>query len=435
MKRESVIEAAVQGLLSNRQAADLLGVQPRQVKRLKVRYRAVGAAGMVDGRSGVRPRRRVAKETVEQICRLKATRYADFSVRHFYEYLQQDEGIKDVSYSFVLRWLQRHGLAERAKRRGQYRRRRERRPMVGMRVHLDSSTHRWLGKRHPAWDLTVALDDADGRILSMRFAPEEGTMTSLQALFDVLTRYGRFDELYTDRGSHFCQTSDREKGPDNTQHTEVCRVLRALAIRPLWARSPQARGRSERVFRTLQDRLINELKLLGICSYEAANSYLERVFTKKYNERFAVRPKLDSSAFRALPYVDLHLLLSIHTTRAVRHDFTVLFKGTVLQLPRTVSHSLPGRKVTVHTFVDCSLGVSHDGRLIACFDSQGRALRLPQTLSPATDTNQPRPSLPLPNHRPPDSSDPDFWTSLLQPLADQSPAAVVHRKDLFQPDW
>jgi hypothetical protein len=390
---------------------------------------------VADGRATTSRRRRKPLPTVQTILRLKATRYEDFSVQHFYEYLVEDHGIEDVSYSFVLRLLQRHGLVERAPRKGQYRRRRQRQPMVGMRVHLDSSTHQWLGEQYEAWDLTVALDDADGRMLSARFAPEEGTATTLQALFDVLTRYGRFNELYTDRGSHFCQISNQEKGPDDEQNTQVARVLKALSIRPIWAKTPQARGRGERNFRTLQDRLINELKLHRITDYEAANAYLQDIFIPKFNKRFTVKPRLEGSAFTAVPVDDLHLLLSIHEDRTVRHDFSIPFKTLALQLPPSVPRHLPRQKVIVHTFLDGKLGVSFKGCLLACFTAEGVPLSLPQTRSPLPHANQSRPTPPEASTRPPGPADPGFWDFVNRRQQGKPASPVLSRHDLFRPQW
>lgn len=435
MRRETVIGKAIDGVVTNQQAADLLGVTARQIKRLKGRYRRYEPSGVADGRSTTSRRRRKPLRTVETICVLKETVYQDFSVQHFYEYLIEEHGIDDVSYSFVLRLLQRHGLVERTPRRGQYRRRRPRQPMVGMRVHLDRSTHHWLGEQHEAWDLTVALDDADGRVLSAHFAPEEGTMTTLQALFDVLTHFGRFAELYTDRGGHFCKTTNRHKGPDELQNTQVARVLKALSIRPIWARSPQARGRSERVFRTFQDRLINELKLHRITDYQAANEYLHKVFIPKYNQRFVVKPKLCGSAFTPVPALDLHLLLSTHTARVVRNDYTVMFHTMVLQLPRSAPRGIPGKEVIVHTFLDGTLGVSFQGRLVACFTADGLAVRLPETRSPATLANQPRPTLPGPQTRPPEAFDQSFWRFINRHPRGQPASPVISRHGLFRVRW
>ncbi len=434
--RRTIIKNAVDGVLTNAQAAQVLGLTVRQIKRLKKGYRDSGPSALADGRSARARSPRKSLSTVRKICILKETVYADFSVKHFYEYLTEEHGVADVSYSYVLRLLQRHGLVDKTKRRGTYRRRRERQPMVGMRLHLDSSTHRWLGEERPEWDLTVALDDADGRILSAHFAPEEGTVTSLQALFEVLTCYGRFCELYTDRGSHFCQTSDQQRGPDDEQKTQVARVLKALSIRAIWARSPQARGRSERVFRTLQDRLVNELKLAGITNYDDANDYLNNVFIPKFNRRFTVKPKLEDSAFTALPLLDLHLLLSVQHTRVVRNDFCVHFENRPLQLPSSVSTSLPGCKVVVHTFLDGSLGVSYKGKLIATFTADGQPVRLPETLSPTSDANQPRPTLPEPNRRPPSPSELDLCRFFKHRQAGAKRSSpVISGHDLFLPAW
>jgi hypothetical protein len=221
-------------------------------------------------------RKRIGMRTLRRLCQLRRERYPDFSIQHFWEQATEKHGLR-LSYTWTRLVLQAAGLAEKAPARGKYRRKRERRPLVGMLVHLDGSTHAWL-REQPMQDLILALDDADGRILYGRFWPQEGTRSTFAALHQVLTRYGRFAELYTDRGSHFCRTATAGAPPDDVHATQVARALRALGIRHIRAQSPEARGRSERAFGTIQGRLPQELRAAGITDYAAANPYLETVF-------------------------------------------------------------------------------------------------------------------------------------------------------------
>ena len=247
--------------------------------------------------------------------------------------------------------------------------------MVGMMLHLDGSTHEWL-EGLPPQDLIVMLDDADGRILFARFFEQEGTLSSLVALKHVLVRFGRFCEFYTDRGAHFCRTSTAGEGPDDEQHGQVSRVLRALGIRHILARSPEARGRSERAFGTIQGRLPQELRVAGIRSYPDANAYLEKVFVPDFNRRFTVAPAQPEPAFTPLAGVDLELLLTAQHERIVRNDNTVVFEKLQLQLPTTRDRIHFARcPVLVHQFLDGTLGVSFQGTLVARYDRAGVLLR------------------------------------------------------------
>ena len=279
-----------------------------------------------------------------------------------------------VSYNWLRLMLQEAGVVEREPARGKYRRQRERRPMVGMLVHLDASTHEWLSGL-PMQDLVVALDDADGRILYARFFPQEGTASSFAALESVVHHYGRFCELYTDRGSHFCQGRPAAEMAAE-QHGQVSQALRALGIHQILARSPQARGRSERAFGTIQGRLPQELRYHGIRDYAAANRYLEQHFIADFNRRFTVKPAQPESAFVKLAGVELELVLSSKHERIVRNDNTVTFRNLTLQLPSTRQRIHFVRcPVIVHQFSNGHLGVSYQGRLLARYDSAGQPLQ------------------------------------------------------------
>lgn len=374
MTKKEVMLKAIEGRITWIQAADILGISERHMRRIKTRYEEFGFDALRDHRAGRPRRQRIPLATVEKLLALRRAAYADFSVRHFWEHATEHHDLV-LSYTWTLLTLQAAGLAEKAPARGKYRRRRERRPMRGMLLHLDASTHAWLGKDRPEADLDVMLDDADGRILFARFFDQEGTASTFAALEHVLRRHGRFAELYTDRGSHFCRTSRAGQGPDEVQEGQVTRALRTVGIRQILARSPEARGRSERAFGTIQGRLPQELKLAGITDYEAANRYLDATFVPDFNRRFTVKPAQPESAFVALAGIDLRLMLSSQHDRVVGNDNTVSFNRLVLQLPRSTHRVHYVRcPVLVHEFPDRTLGVSYQGRLLATFSQQGDLL-------------------------------------------------------------
>ena len=243
--------------------------------------------------------------------------------------------------------------------------------MRGMLIHIDGSTHEWI-EGIPMQDLIVVLDDADGKILYASFFPQEGTFSTLKALEHVLIRYGRFCELYHDRGSHFGRTSHAGEAPDEEQNGQVSRVSKTVGIRQIFARSPQARGRSERAFGTIQGRLPQELRVSGISKYGKANGYLQKIFVPKFNRQFTVKPAQEESAFVPLVGLDLKLLLSIQEERIVKNDNTVSYKNLVLQIPQTDQRPHYVRcPVIVHEFLNSTLGISYQGRLLAEFDADG----------------------------------------------------------------
>lgn len=370
MTVKEVMVKAIDGQISWIQAAEIVGITARHMRRLKHRYQAEGYKGLVDQRGGKPRRKRIPVATIQQICRLKREVYPDFTVRHFWEHATEKHQLK-LSYSWTLQVLQAAGIVAKVATRGRYRRRRERRPMTGMLIHLDASTHRWLAGL-PKQDLLVVLDDADGRILYARFVPEEDTRSTLAALHAVVQRYGRFCELYTDRASHFCHTSTAGAAPDEGQAGQVPRALKAVGIRQIFARSPEARGRSERAFGTIQDRLPKELRLHRITTYDGANDYLRGTFVPDFNRRFTVLPLQRDTAFVPVRGLDLELVFSAHHARVVRNDNTVSFNRLVLQLPSTRQRIHFVRcPVIVHEFPTGTLGVSYQGRLVARFTAAG----------------------------------------------------------------
>ena len=376
MTRKEVIVRAIAKELSWIQAAEICGITARQMRRLKRRYERYGYDGLVDGRSGKPRRKRIPLDTLEQLYQLRREQYADFSVQHFWEKATEVHQLP-ISYTWAKLALQAAGLAEKSPGRGKYRRRRERRPLTGMMLHIDGSTHEWL-EGEPMQDLIVVQDDADSRIHYARFVPQEGTPSTFAALKYVLERRGRFCELYSDRGSHFCLTPKAGQKATTDHDGQVSRALKVLGIRQILAYSPQARGRSERTFQTIQGRLPQELRVAGITSYAAANEYLERVFVPDFNRRFTVTPAQAGTAFVPLIGIDLDLLLSGQHERTVWNDSTVSFEGLKLELPRRSDRAHYVRcPVLVHEFPEGTLGISYQGRLLARYNRTGELLEVP----------------------------------------------------------
>lgn len=426
LSRESVLTKVLSGTLTTSQGAQLLDLSPRQLRRLKKRFRDRGRDGLVDRRAGAPRKKRIDHEKAEFLCQLKRGKYKDFSVSHFYDIATDKHGLK-ASYSWLLRMLQNRGVVEKAKRKGTYRRRRPRQPMRGMRLHTDGSTHHWFGRDRPMCDLVIMLDDADGKLLAARFVKQEGTLSTLQLLEDVLTKHGRFGELYHDRGSAYVTTKDKAVGPDRELRGQVSRVLKALGIKQIWAYSPQARGRCERAFGTIQGRLVAELADEGIRDLEMANAYLQDVFVPAFNKRFTVEPQEKESAFTplALRRDALRLLLSIHVERTVRKDYTLSYEGNTLQLPAPKDgRVLAKQKVTLHRFPDEGLAVSHHGKVLAYFQSDvtWERFKEPGTVHLAKDK--------------PKASPPLRYKGRFPAIDDLSPkTGVLRRPDLFHPSW
>jgi transposase len=370
MTRRDVIQKAIERSITWQQAADICRVTTRHMSRLREQYQQLGIGGLRDRRTGRRQPARIPLTVERELCRLKRDVYPDFSTRHFHEFVTEKHGIR-ISETWTRVVLQKHGLVAKAPGRGKHRRKRERRPMRGMLLHQDASTHRWI-EGLPMRDLVVMLDDADGRILYARFVEQEGTVSTLASLQHVIERWGRFCEFYTDRGSHFCRTTQAGQGPDEEQQGQVARVLKTLGIRHILARSPEARGRSERAFGTIQGRLPQELRLAGIASYEAANRYLNDRFVPDFNRRFTVEPAQAESAFTPLVGIDLEMLASVQHERTVQKDNTVVLDRLHLQLPRSRDRMHFVRcPVIVHQFLDGRLGVSYQGRLLARYSRDG----------------------------------------------------------------
>ena len=289
--------------LNQEEAAELLGVSERTFRRWTRRYEEEGEAGLLDRRLGKASGKRVPVDRAEEVERLYRERYQGFTVKHFHEHLIKDHGF-GWGYTWLKLHLQWKGVVGKAPRKGAHRRKRERRPLPGMMLHQDGSRHVWLAGQ-PALDLIVTMDDATGTIYSAVLVEEEGTASTFKTLKEVFGEHGLPMSLYTDRGAHYFHTPKAGGEVDRGHLTQVGRALEQLGIEHIGAYSPQARGRSERAFATLQDRLVNELALAGLTDIDAANAFIGEVYLPAHNARFAIPAAGEGSAFTPIPGVDL----------------------------------------------------------------------------------------------------------------------------------
>src|ERR1700757_987765 len=358
MKVQEVILRAMAKRMTWWQAAEVIGISDRQMRRWRRRWEKSGYDGLLDRRRGRPSSRRVPLELAERVLALYREKYFDFNVRHFHEKLREKQGIA-LSYTWVKLALQGAGLVKKSGRRGVHRRRRPRRPLAGMLLHLDGSSHAWLGDGR-RYDLLVVLDDASSEIYYAQLVEEESTRTVLAALRAVVEKKGVFCALYSDRASHFFETPKAGAKIDPHRLTQVGRALHELGIRMIPAYSPQARGRSERNFGTWQGRLPQELRLAGIGSMEGANRFLRERYIAEFNRVFTVKPAQTGSAFMPCRRRDLDLVFALQFERSVNRDNTVSFQNLRLQLePVGWRATLAGCQVTGHQHLDGTLSITH----------------------------------------------------------------------------
>jgi hypothetical protein len=370
---EEAFEQCKRYRLTSEEAGELLGMSGRNFRRLCVRYEDDGIAGLRDRRIGkISPRRAPARE-LERMHELFRERYSDFTVKHFHEQLVRRHNYK-LCYTVTRLSLQAAGLVAKAKRRGAHRKKRVRRPLPGMLLFQDGSKHRWIPALEHDLDLIVTLDDATGEIYSAFLIEEEGTMSSFLGLAETISRHGLFGALYTDRGGHYFITPKVDGKVDKKELTQVGRALSQLGITHIPSYSPQARGRMERVFGTLQNRLPQELRLSRIKTIAGANRYLRNRFVPDYNARFAVSAAEPGSAF--VPYVGRPIddVLCVQEDRVVSADNCVSYKRRSLQIPpqRHRQHYVKAT-VRVHEYPDGALAIFDGPRCLVRFDAKGRA--------------------------------------------------------------
>ena len=373
MKVEEVILRAVARKITWWQAAEIIGISDRQMRRWHERYQELGIRGLYDRRRGRPSPKRVALAEVEKVLQLYGEKYFDLNVRHFHEKLQAEHQVK-LSYSWVKGLLQGAGLVAKGRKRGVHRKRRERRPLPGMLLHIDGSRHRWF--QDERWyDLIVILDDASSEIYYAQLVEEESTATVMAGLREVIERKGLFCALYSDRGSHFWLTPKVGGKVDPHRLTQVGRALRELGVQMIPAYSPQARGRSERSFGTWQGRLPQELRLHGISTLEAANGFLREHYIAEFNARFQVTPAQRGNAFLPCPRKNLDLIFSLQFERTVNRDNTVSFQNLQLQVERMQWRgTLAGCNVKVHQHLDGTISLTHGPHRLGRYSAQAAAM-------------------------------------------------------------
>src|SRR5712691_10079460 len=283
--------------LSMMEAGELLGMSERQFRRYRERYEEDGLEGLLDRRLGKPSPKRVPAGDRRLMLELYRGCYRGWNVKHFHEHLVRDHNFQ-WGYTWVKTQLHAAGLAERARRRGAHRRKRERKPCEGMMLHQDGSQHSWLAGQ-ALLDLIVTMDDATSTIYSAFLVEEEGTVSTFCGLLEVFVAHGLPCSLYTDRGSHYFYTDKAGEAVDKDCLTQVGRALDRLGVEHIPAYSPEARGRSERMFGTLQDRLVKELERAGLRDIETANRWIREVYLPRHNARFAKPAALPEKAFVA----------------------------------------------------------------------------------------------------------------------------------------
>jgi transposase len=374
LRFEEALERYRKRRLTADEAGEVLGMSGRNFRRLIVRYDEEGEAGLRDRRLGRSSPRRAPAAELSRMQILYQERYRDFTVKHFHEQLRKRHNYT-LGYTVTRLALQAAGLAAKTKRHGTHRKKRERRPLPGMLLFQDGSTHRWIAGLDYDLDLIVTLDDATGAISSAILVEEEGTMSSFQGLFETIAEKGLFRAFYTDRGSHYFFTPKAGGKVDKSKPTQVGRALAQLGITHIPSYSPEARGRMERAFGTLQKRLPPELRLAGIATAEAANRYLKQEFVPDYNARFAVPAEEEGSAF--IPYAGRPLedTLCIQENRQVGRDNCVPWNGLSLQIPaQRHRHHYVKATVRVHQYPDGQLAIFDGPSCLARFDGNGKPI-------------------------------------------------------------
>jgi transposase len=372
-KRVMVLNRIVAGQLSAAEAGVLLEKSPRQVQRILAAYRKEGIAAVAHGNRGRKPVHTIRADVRNQVIALATTTYAGCNQQHLRDLLEEREGIM-LSRSSVHRVLQQAGLLpEPQRRKPQHRRRRKRYAQEGMLVQIDGSRHAWLEERGPWLSPIAAIGDATGKLAAAVFREEEDAAGYFLLVPRLIHRHGRPLALYHDRHSIFAHTRKAtetdtlaEQLAGKRDPTQFGRLLEELEVTSIAARSPQAKGRVERLFGTLQERLVVELRLAGGCTIEQANRVLAS-YLPRFNERFAVPPAQEGSAYRPVQDTSsVEQVFCFKYPRTVAADNTISFAKQRLQLlPDAQRCSYTKARVQVHEHLDGHLSVHYAGRCLA----------------------------------------------------------------------
>src|SRR5882672_6926008 len=376
MKISEVITRAISGKINWIQAAEILGMSDRQLRRWRNSWEKYGYGGLFDHRTKRPSPKRVPMAEVAKVLRLYREKYFDLNFKHFVEKLHRQEQIQ-LSYTWVKTALQNAGLVKREAKRGPHRRKRPRRPIPGMMLHVDGSRHRWIPGLDQYQDLIVIFDDATSEVYDVQLAEEESTATVMASLKRVVESQGLFCSLYSDRGSHMAWTPKAAGLVDREHPTQIARALKQLGIDLILAYSPQARGRCERIFGTWQGRLPQEFRLRQITTVEAANEFLRQDWGVMHDASFSVKAEQSGTAFLAYPGNDLDKIFSQHHERKIDNDNTVRFDGRCMQIPQqTFRFSMARCRVLVCEHLDQTISIHYGPHLLGRYDAAGQILQL-----------------------------------------------------------
>ncbi len=370
MKVQEIILRAIAKKITWLQAAQIIGISPRQMRRWLRRYEEFGYDGLFDRRRGKPSPKRIPLEIVEQVLMLYQHQYFDFNVKHFHEKLSEDHQI-ELSYSWVKTALQEAGLVKKSRKRAVHRKRRPRRPLPGMLLHIDASKHRWFQDSR-FYDLIVILDDATSEIYYAQLVEEESTFTVMRAIREVVEQKGIFCSLYSDRASHFFVNVKAGSRVDRERLTQVGRAMKELGIEMIAAYSPQARGRSERGFATWQGRLPQELRLRGITTVSGANDFLTNSYIKEFNRKFTVAAAQPGTAFVPARGRALEKIFCLQHERVVAKDNTVSLGNRILQIEKSKWRTtLAGCRVTVYEHQDQTISIGYGPNEVGRYKPEG----------------------------------------------------------------
>jgi transposase len=374
MKVKEVITRALSGEINWMQAAEILGITDRHLRRWRNKWEKYGYEDLFDRRMKRPSPKRVAFSDLEKVLRLYREKYFDLNVKHFVEKLHEEHRMR-FSYTWVKSALQTAGLVQRYRKRGQHRKKRPRRPLPGMLLHVDGSKHRWIPGLNAYQDLIVVFDDATSEMYYARLVEEESTETVMAGLRQVIADRGVFCALYSDRGSHFVYTPQAGKVPDRHVKTQIGRALEQMGIELIAANSPEARGRCERLFGTWQGRLPQEIRLRKISTVEAANAYLPEWITTEHNRKFAITAQEPGTAFVPYGGTELDKIWSHQQERIVGNDNTVTYGKLSLQVPQqTFRFSLARCRVLVCRHLDTTISLHYGPHVLGHYNFQGQLL-------------------------------------------------------------